>query len=362
MRCARFPCRRMTETACNADSDTMTKEKNRAWEISGIVFQILLYSFFGLYLSGCSEISSPADTVPPQTPRNFTSIGGGDGQAHFRWEKNTEIDLNTYRIYRSVDDMKSFTKLVDLTQTEYTDRFLEYTSTYYYYITALDNAGNESLPSNIIDVQPLNISAPQPPSQVIVSGYNNPLLSQKMFKINWTPPDIGDLKQYIIYRGANPDFAPDTITCIDSTSIAYYTDSSVPINTRYYFKIIAVDKGFKTSLPSKAGGDLILDNPVLLVPANNTRFGSPWTLKWKPVENAVKYEVFIGNGPFSDAFWSSGKIDKTEITYNGVALLAGKVYYWWIGAYSQDKLKTSDGTEITAPINSYSAVNSFFSE
>lgn len=336
----------------------MITKKNRTVRFGEIVFSALL----GLFLSGCSEVSSPADNTPPETPRNFTSMGGGDGQVHFRWEKSKEIDLKTYRIYRSVNDMASFSKLVELAQTEYTDRFLEYDATYYYYISALDNAGNESPPSNIIDIQPLNISAPQPPSQVIVSGYNNPLLNQKVVKINWTPPDIGDLKHYIIHRGANPDFTPDGSTCIDSTGIAFYTDAAVQINTRYYYKIIAVDKGLKTSLPSKPGGDWILAGPVLMVPANNTRFGSPWTFTWNPVENAAKYEVFLGNGPFSEAFWTSGKIDKTEIAYTGISMLAGKVYYWWVGAYSQDKIKTSDGMEIAAPVNSYSTVNSFFSE
>lgn len=336
----------------------INERKNRKSKI----YLLLILSLVTFPLISCSEITAPADVFPPDSPKNFILIGGGDGQVHFRWEKNTEIDIQAYQLYRSINNIDSFKLLASLNQTEFLDRFLEYDSTYYYYLTAIDFAGNESLPTNIIDIQPLNLSAPQPPSRLLVQGYNNSLLGALEVGISWIPPDIGDLKNYMIYRGLDSSFVPDVLSFLDSTDIAIYVDKSVQINQRYYYKITAVDKGFKISLPSKAGTDIILSSPILVSPANNSRFGDPRTFKFEAVSNAVNYEVFVGNGPFSDVFWSSGKITNTEISYNGAALESSRVYYWWVGVYSKDKNKFEDGTEFPAQVNSYSLVNNFFAE
>ena len=160
---------------------TMKTLINEIRLVKGNSIIFLLFSFITLSFFSCSEITSPADAFPPETPKFFTLIGGGDGQAHFRWERNIEPDLKAYRLYRSENNISNFSLLVEISQTEYVDRFLNYDSTYYYYLTAIDNAGNESTATNIIDIQPLNLSAPQPPSRLNVSGINNPVQGIKEF-------------------------------------------------------------------------------------------------------------------------------------------------------------------------------------
>lgn len=323
---------------------------------------LLLLGMIIFLQSGCSEVTAPEDISPPATPSSFTLIGGGDGQVHFRWTRNIEIDFNVYRIYRSVNNINSFSKLVELNQVEYVDRFLDYNTTYYYYIAAVDKKGNESKPSNIIDVQPLNISAPQPPTNAVAQGVNNPIQSTIEIRVSWTPPDIGDLKNYLIYRGTDSLFTATAASYIDSTNIALYVDKSVQLNKKYYYKIVAVDKGMKKSLPSISGGDLILSSPSLITPANNTRFGNPKTFKWSEVNSAVHYQVFVGSGPFSGVIWSSNKTNKTELPYGGPALTPSKVYYWWVVAFSRNKIVIENKTELQAQANSFSLINTFFSE
>lgn len=324
-------------------------------------FKLLILNISIISLS-CSEIISPPDTFPPDTPKNFVLLGAGDGQAHFRWERNFEPDFKEYRLYRSINNTNTFTLLVSLTQTEYVDRFLEYDSVYYYYLTSIDFAGNESERTNIIDVQPLNISAPLPPTRLLVQGFNSP--SQGLFeiKLSWLPPNASDLRSYYIYRGNDPTFTPDQLSLIDTTTVSSYIDRLVASNQRYYYKIIAVDKGGKTSFPTSAADDIILQNAVLVSPANNSRFTDPKTFKWNAVSNAVAYEVFVGNGPLSGVIWSSGKTTQTEISYTGPNLQTSRVYYWWVGSYSKSKEVFDDGTEAPAQINSYSSINSFFVE
>lgn len=334
------------------------KKKNKI----SIITNSLIILFFSLIIYSCTEVVAPEDITPPNTPANFTLLGGGDGQVRLRWSQNTEPDFNFFRLYRSVNNINSFSKLVELTQVEYLDRFLEYDTTYFYYLTAVDNAGNESDPTFIIDVQPLNVAAPQPPIFLISSGVNNPLLSILEMKLNWTPPDIGDLLRYKIYRSNDSDFVANTSTLVDSTIIATYSDRFIPTNTKYYYKIVAVDKGLKVSLPSKPNGDMILSSPILVAPANQTRFTSPRIFDWDPVDNAVSYVVVVGSAPFSDVLWNSSKTTNTEFQYNGPALQSSQVYYWWVGAYSRNKIVLENGTEVSSQVNSYSVVNSFFAE
>jgi len=334
------------------------KKKNK---ISLIVKSLITF-FFSLMIFSCTEVIAPEDITPPDTPANFTLLGGGDGQVRLRWTRNLEPDLDFYRLYRAVNNINSFTLLVQLTQIEYLDRFLEYDSTYYYYLSAVDKAGNESRPTSIIDVQPLNVSAPQPPMFLIASGINNPLQSILQISLTWTPPDIGDLLRYKIYRSNDSDFVANASTLIDSTNIATYFDPFLPTNTKYFYKIVAVDKGLKESFPSKSNGDMILNSSVLVAPANQTRFVEPRIFDWEPVDNAVSYVVFVGRGPFSDIIWTSPKTINTEIQYAGPALVPSQVYYWWVGTYSRNKIRLENGTEIPSQVNSYSIVNSFFSE
>ena len=322
----------------------------------------LIILSFSLMIFSCTEVVAPEDITPPATPVNFTLLGGGDGQVRLRWSSNVEADFDFYRLYRDVNNTNSFTLLVQLTQIDYLDRFLEYDSTYYYYLTAIDKAGNESKPTSIIDVQPLNVSAPQPPMFLVASGLNNPLQSLLQINLTWTPPDIGDLLRYKIYRSNDSDFVANTSTLIDSTNIATYFDPFLPTNTKYFYKIVAVDKGFKESLPSKSSGDMILTSPVIITPANQTRFVAPRIFDWEAVENAVSYVVFVGRAPFSDIIWTSPKTTNTEIQYAGSPLVSSQVYYCWVGSYSRNKIKLENGSEISAQVNSYSTVNSFFSE
>lgn len=313
-------------------------------------------------LSACSEESTPPDTTGPATPSNFILLGGGDGQARFRWTKTNEPDLQFYRLYRSVNNTNNFSIHVETVQLEYLDRFLSYDSTYYYYLVGVDFAENESLPTNIIDVQPLNISAPQPPSFLLANAKNNPIENRKSIILSWLPPDAGDLSYYKIYRGTKQDFIVNSSSFLDSTLIGTYFDVTTEINKIYYYKVSAVDFGQKESLPSTSNSDLILNSPKLTSPSNYSKFTSPYKFQWDAVDSAKAYKVFLGNSPFADVFWESQKIGTNEINYNGVKLATSRVYYWWVGTYSKEKTIVDNGTEVEAQINSYSSIGSFSGE
>lgn len=95
---------------------------------------------------------SPRDTFPPSPPGGI-SIGPAPGKLSIFFAPNLEPDIAGYYIYRSTDPNapKPWTKLnaTLLDRVTFLDDKVESRQTYYYYIIAVDTAGNASQPSEV---------------------------------------------------------------------------------------------------------------------------------------------------------------------------------------------------------------------
>jgi fibronectin type 3 domain-containing protein len=92
------------------------------------------------------EVSAtPRDLTPPARPTGLTVVPGV-GRAFLTWNENKEPDLAGYRIYRSTVSGKAYVRITDkiLTRTTFSDETAKQGAVYYYKITAVDRAGNES--------------------------------------------------------------------------------------------------------------------------------------------------------------------------------------------------------------------------
>ncbi|MBN1765731.1 MAG: hypothetical protein JW860_10775, partial [Sedimentisphaerales bacterium] len=97
--------------------------------------------------SGNSNENSamPADTTPPTPPTGLMATTG-NGYVSLFWLDNTEIDLDGYHIYRSTASGSGYTQLNGslLSSPEYLDPNVTDSVTYFYVVTAMDTALNES--------------------------------------------------------------------------------------------------------------------------------------------------------------------------------------------------------------------------
>ena len=105
-------------------------------------------------LNSNSIAVAPIDKYPPAAP-SLAPPGVAPGRIALFWSANSEPDLAGYILYRSVDPnlpKDKWTKLTTTiyTKTTFTDANVETGKTYYYYVKAVDNAGNESLPSEVV--------------------------------------------------------------------------------------------------------------------------------------------------------------------------------------------------------------------
>ena len=97
---------------------------------------------------------APVDTYPPVAPEKPT-VGPAPGRLSVFWVANSEPDLAGYYVYRSTDPnlpKDKWTKLTPTlyTKTTFTDENVEPGKTYYYYIVAVDTAGNVSPFSEVV--------------------------------------------------------------------------------------------------------------------------------------------------------------------------------------------------------------------
>lgn len=97
---------------------------------------------------------SPRDTFAPSAPASIT-IAAAPGRLSIFFPANPEADIAGYNIYRSTDPnlpKDKWNKLNPglLSRTTFQDERVESGKLYYYYLTAVDQTGNVSPPSEVV--------------------------------------------------------------------------------------------------------------------------------------------------------------------------------------------------------------------
>jgi predicted phage tail protein len=96
---------------------------------------------------------SQPDTYSPAAP-SLSAPGVAPGRIALFWTASPEPDVAGYLLYRSTDANlpKRWTLLTTAvyTRTTFTDENVETGKTYYYYVIAVDNAGNKSQSSEVV--------------------------------------------------------------------------------------------------------------------------------------------------------------------------------------------------------------------
>ncbi len=320
---------------------------------------LVLAVLIGLFMVSCSDPEED-DVTAPGAPVNLTydenlSV---DGKVYISWTAPSDDDVESYNVYRN-EGSGDFTQINSVTRPEYEDLNLDYTITYNYKVTAVDDSGNESPFSNMTSVMPFNQARPASPENLEVKAYNLVESFILEVKLTWNANGEGDFDHYKIYRSASsPSFQADPSTLLDSTTDTSYPDQDVEPGIKYYYKLRAVDRGGLDSDPTFSKSDTPLEIPVLVRPiddAGNTSL-TP-TFEWTHVQEAVKYKIVLRTSPNDGNIWTS-EIAATgastlSITYPSnatTALIPNDTRYWWfIAAYSQE-----DGD-----INAYSEDTTF---
>jgi hypothetical protein len=97
---------------------------------------------------------TPQDRFPPKPPSGLVAVPS-EGSVLLSWREVEASDVKAYRVYRGEAAEGPFLFLGEVQQTTYTDTHAESDETYFYFVTAIDNAseGNESAKSEAVEVR-----------------------------------------------------------------------------------------------------------------------------------------------------------------------------------------------------------------
>ncbi|MEM9445019.1 MAG: PHB depolymerase family esterase [Verrucomicrobiota bacterium] len=92
------------------------------------------------------------NTLAPKPPKNL-SYEETATLISLSWSPNTEEDFKAYRIFKAVNDGEFMCVVRHFNHTELIDDLIESGNTYSYYLRAMDEAGNQSGPSQTITIE-----------------------------------------------------------------------------------------------------------------------------------------------------------------------------------------------------------------
>jgi fibronectin type 3 domain-containing protein len=326
-------------------------------------YGILLIGLLAILFMFCETTISPedeiddTDTTAPAIPTGLAIDVNASIEDTIKvtWSANTDDDFDLYRVYRSVntDSLLLYQQVSETHLNYYIDAGVDYGTLYFYRVSAVDENDNESDKSAAISYEPVNIFTPRTPTGFSAYGYNLPGESPYV-ELRWTPNTESDFLHYNVYRHTSRGFTSDSAFFITQTTEAHYTDNTVDVGQRYYYRLTAVDKGLMASNPTSDESDLPLPQPSLVFPNNaaTTTTLRP-NLEWERVEDATKYEVIVQTSLYSGVVWT-GEVTQpasgttVNIGYPSEPALSNNTkYYWLVAVFSSDNTAANTYSDST---------------
>lgn len=308
-------------------------------EVKNLVFSIAIII---LLFSGC-ERNTPNEPVddglPPAAPRGLNVFREHDGEVGIEWNKNLETDMSHYKIFRTTISEDNFL-LTDSTSSDfYFDYGLEYETTYVYKISAVDVIGLESEFSDTVSATPKNRYYPSPPRNIIINAKK--WEDNLSISLSYNPSFSTDNSHYEIHKNTTQNFSPNSTTLIaEGDSLSFTDKTNLELLTKYYYRIISVDKGGLKSEPTNAVSDLILDSPKGVFPSNNSEVDYFSKFKIETVSVPAEYKIVLQSneiyGTEIEINFSSSKTNEIiSAPIRNVIFTPYVDYYWRVFTYTK---------------------------
>ena len=222
------------------------------------------------------------DQIAPEAPSNLSAVAdeADFGRAVVRWSPSVRdadggdlTGLVSYVVFRSKGTVNSFVPVDTLAATarEFEDLNLNLLTDYFYTVTALDAANNESARANPVQVRTEGPDQIAPATPQNVSAVPDGVDFGRVV-VSWSPSvsdadggDLTGLAGYVVFRskGSVNAFVPmDTL----SAASRQFEDSALESLTTYFYTLMAFDDSGNESSRSTAV-QVLTDGPDQVAPA-----------------------------------------------------------------------------------------------
>ncbi len=151
---------------------------------------------------------TPLDRTPPMPPSGLIVLDG-HGKAILKWNYGLDLDAAGYNVYRSEliggDYDKVNSRVIPFEKPYFVDTTVK-AGRYFFKVTTIDSAGNESKKSNPMMAIIKDSVPPDPPASVM-ARYKDGKIS-----ISWKASNSPDLMGYYVYRGTIRDRLPKIVS------------------------------------------------------------------------------------------------------------------------------------------------------
>ena len=233
-----------------------------------------LYRIFAVDTAGNvsfspAMINSIEDIFPPQAPKNLMAVSDDTtGLVLLSWDKNSDIDLLAYKVYFANQRDHEFIERSEgyIYDNSYFDSLdlTSLTNEVFYYVIAVDQNHNYSMPSDTIRVRFADLIAPGAPLLQGISQSGDTVL------IRWLRSVSDDVEKYFVFRKFreaaqweciatkhSEDFGPD--------GILLFIDNPTPDPKAYAYCIEAVDSAGNVSGMEGQAVVLVQESPIVSI-------------------------------------------------------------------------------------------------
>ncbi|MFC1976782.1 hypothetical protein ACFLWS_00720 [Chloroflexota bacterium] len=288
-----------------------------------------------------NEDNATANNIAPAAPTGL-SANATEFQVSLDWNDNTEGDLDSYNVYRSLTSSSNYTQIESLVATSnYTDSGLTNGVTYYYVVTAVDNATSESLYSNEASDTPVDLN-PAAPTGLAATG------GDEEISLDWNDNTEVDINGYDVYRGDSGGGPYNKIN-VSLVATSNYTDTPLYGGGTYYYVVKAVDNGTNESAYSSENSTTATDIapavPAVLVATGGDEEIS---LDWNDnIETDLDgYNVYRGPNTGNTTELVGSLVATSNYTDTG--LYGGGTYYYVVTAADTGTNESGNSNEDNA--------------
>ncbi|MFF7126018.1 PA14 domain-containing protein [Streptomyces sp. NPDC008240] len=319
-------------------------------------YEVRAYDRAGNESAGTADQAvTTVDRVAPDAPANV-SAGGHFGPADSTgglkvvWDRVT--GAVSYRVFRAASENGTYTALGTTDQLSYLDTSAAEKVVYYYRVSAVDAAGNESARS---EPGYGKIWDNDPPA--LVTGLNvTP--TEYGFHLDWDRNPATDLKYYEIHRGEVLGDPGDQV-CWGGTAdyvspgTTSYDYTTLPDGDEVCFFVDAVDDQGNSAIKWNGPAEAVTVTELDMTPGEPTPGGSPVRLSataegtgvalvWNAVADATGYQVYRWN-PDTRAYEKLAAT--TDSSYQDTGATRGTTHFYRVTALQPDGTESAPGAD-----------------